>query len=605
MALGGQKPRPTPSTTCAKRASKGRSGEAIMMWKLKRRGWSPPRRDESDLLAGQRHLEQEGGARAPLGGGMGGGYSRWWALWQTMRRWLVSNSFAPAWLPDRWRTPLVGYVVAVMLQGVFVTVTLLLLQVFPTFAFSGVLEVVVVAIVALNWGAGPSLVATLVGALLLELVILPPAFTLGPNDVQQVAEVLLFVFAGVMISVVASQSQRARRNAEQLTISLAVEHAHLNAIIEAIPDAVALYNRQGTLVRLNQAGQQLARSRSGDDAAPQGESLEPLPISAGGPFLPPGFPLERVLVGETLVAFEVQLADAWGQERYVSVSAAPLRDQHGQVGGAVSILRDITALRQNEQALREATRQMSDFLALASHELRTPLTGLLGHLQLTQRRLGRLAASLVGWTAGQARDETERLTLMEESLRRAEQQARLMNRLVGDLLDASRIQMDRLALRPGVCDLAAIVQEAVEEQRQAWPNRLIALKLPNEAQVPLLADADRIGQVVTNYLTNALKYSPEDRPVEVCLQVESSQARVLVRDHGPGVPAAEQEHIWERFHRAPGIEVQSGSGVGLGLGLHISRVIIEQHQGQVGVESEPGEGATFWFTLPLTKGAGG
>jgi signal transduction histidine kinase len=113
-----------------------------------------------------------------------------------------------------------------------------------------------------------------------------------------------------------------------------------------------------------------------------------------------------------------------------------------------------------------------------------------------------------------------------------------------------------------------------------------------------VVDAGRIEQVVTNYLTNALKYSPVDRPVEVGIEVETEHVRVWVRDYGEGVPLAEQEYIWERFHRAQGVEVQSGTGVGLGLGLYISRMIIERHQGQVGVQSTPGQGATFWFTLP-------
>ena len=117
--------------------------------------------------------------------------------------------------------------------------------------------------------------------------------------------------------------------------------------------------------------------------------------------------------------------------------------------------------------------------------------------------------------------------------------------------------------------------------------------------MPVLADAQRIGQVVTNYLTNALKYSAVDRPVAVGLQVEDQQACVWVRDEGPGLSPGEQERIWGRFHQAQGIVVQSGSGVGLGLGLHISQTIIEQHQGQVGVQSTPGQGSTFWFTLPL------
>ena len=114
-----------------------------------------------------------------------------------------------------------------------------------------------------------------------------------------------------------------------------------------------------------------------------------------------------------------------------------------------------------------------------------------------------------------------------------------------------------------------------------------------------MVDADRLGQVVTNYLTNALKYSPTYCPVTVGLDVDARQARVWVRDEGPGLPPEEQEAIWERFHRVKGIEVQSGSGIGLGLGLYICRTIIERHQGQVGVESEPGQGSTFWFTVPL------
>jgi signal transduction histidine kinase len=109
--------------------------------------------------------------------------------------------------------------------------------------------------------------------------------------------------------------------------------------------------------------------------------------------------------------------------------------------------------------------------------------------------------------------------------------------------------------------------------------------------------------VLTNYLTNALKYSLEECPVDVMLEVVgSSIARVSVRDQGPGIPAEEQAHIWEIFHRVPGVEVLTGSGVGLGLGLYISRTIIERHGGQVGVESTVGLGSTFWFTLPLAPG---
>jgi signal transduction histidine kinase len=113
------------------------------------------------------------------------------------------------------------------------------------------------------------------------------------------------------------------------------------------------------------------------------------------------------------------------------------------------------------------------------------------------------------------------------------------------------------------------------------------------------ADADRLRQVVLNYLTNALKYTLEACPIEVGIERKADQVEVWVHDHGPGLTPAQQEHLWERFYRAPGVEVRSGSGIGLGLGLHICKSIIEQHHGQVGVQSTSREGSTFWFTVPL------
>jgi len=152
------------------------------------------------------------------------------------------------------------------------------------------------------------------------------------------------------------------------------------------------------------------------------------------------------------------------------------------------------------------------------------------------------------------------------------------------------------------CDLLTIARDAVQEQQSAWPERALTLDLPPRATLPLVADADRIGQVITNYLTNALKYSTEDQPVVVRITARNGSARVAVRDRGPGLSPEQQTHLWERFYRVPGIELQSGSGVGLGLGLHICKTIVERHGGHVGVESAPGAGSAFWFTLPLAGG---
>jgi len=229
--------------------------------------------------------------------------------------------------------------------------------------------------------------------------------------------------------------------------------------------------------------------------------------------------------------------------------------------------------------------------------LRTPLTAISGNIQLAMRQVKKS----IGEDGTYAVDLASKLELVQTLLDRAERQVRLQNRLVGDLLDISRIQANKIALKPEPCDLVAIVREAVQDQSLLVPARSIRLHVPAEATAPVVADADRIGQVVTNYLTNALKYSSADRPVEVFLAVDGQMARVSVQDEGPGLSPAEQQAIWERFYQVERIKVQSGSGTGLGLGLHICQTIIEQHQGQVGVQSLPGEGSTFWFTLPLAR----
>ena len=105
-----------------------------------------------------------------------------------------------------------------------------------------------------------------------------------------------------------------------------------------------------------------------------------------------------------------------------------------------------------------------------------------------------------------------------------------------------------------------------------------------------------------NLLTNALKYSPSDQPVTVRVRRAGETARVEIGDHGPGLSAEQQAHLFERFFRVPGIEQQSGSGVGLGLGLYICKTIVERHGGAMGVESDIGKGSIFWFSLPLDRG---
>ena len=263
---------------------------------------------------------------------------------------------------------------------------------------------------------------------------------------------------------------------------------------------------------------------------------------------------------------------------------------------------EIARLRQQVAAralaLDSANQEMSISLSLVGHELRTPLTSIRGQAQLLQRRLRQLAVPPIDSERSRAGDIGV-CTPLEEGLERIEAQTRRMDRLVEDLLEATRVQTKSLDLRQEPYELGSLVEEAVAEQQRAWPERRLHLQMTTSDAVWVEIDGERIRQVLTNYLTNALKYAPPTRPVEIVLRQTGPLARVEVCDEGPGIPLQEQPRIWERFHRVPGMEAQSGSGGGLGLGLYLCKALIEGQGGQVGVESIPGQGSTFWFTLPL------
>ncbi|MGH2502836.1 MAG: sensor histidine kinase [Ktedonobacterales bacterium] len=244
---------------------------------------------------------------------------------------------------------------------------------------------------------------------------------------------------------------------------------------------------------------------------------------------------------------------------------------------------------------------MNEFLGIAAHELRTPITVIKANLQMLVRR-----AVIVNERAS----ATERITVEPlwltrhaELLARTEKSLTRLTRLVDDLLDVSRVRAGKLEMRIEPAELAEIAGDAVDEQRMAAPDREITLDLPVGQPTTICGDAERVEQVITNYLTNALKYSVATRPVRVQLWRDGAMLYVGVTDEGPGIPPEHQEQVWGLFQRAPGIEVVSGSGIGLGLGLHLCKTLIERQGGHVGVASAPGQGSTFWLSLPLCDAA--
>ena len=230
---------------------------------------------------------------------------------------------------------------------------------------------------------------------------------------------------------------------------------------------------------------------------------------------------------------------------------------------------------------RKALERMKDeFISMVGHELRTPLTSMRTALSL-------LASGRVGASPEKARqmltialDETDRLT-----------------RLVNDMLDLQRLELGRFRLHLQGCDAAHLVHQAADALQPVAEKAGLRLEVSAEP-VPLRADPDRIVQVLTNLLTNAVKFSPVGTTVHVSSERRDADALFRVADQGPGISAGQQAGIFERFHQA---DAGARARGGMGLGLHICRGIVQQHGGCIGVESAPGRGSTFWFTLPVRK----
>ncbi len=232
---------------------------------------------------------------------------------------------------------------------------------------------------------------------------------------------------------------------------------------------------------------------------------------------------------------------------------------------------------------KELERRKDEFISMASHELKTPVTSLKGFLTLLQRRL---------------------TTLGEEKglhyLARMDAQVHRLTRLINDMLDLSKMQTGQLVYREERFDVDALVQEIVENVQETTQTHHLLLE--GRAQTEMFGDRDRIGQVLINLLNNAIKYSSQADTVLVHVAQGQNQLHMSVQDFGIGIAREYQHKIFERFYQVT--DPEEGTYPGLGMGLYISCQIVRRHGGQLWVESEKGEGATFHVTLPLFTLAG-
>jgi signal transduction histidine kinase len=240
-------------------------------------------------------------------------------------------------------------------------------------------------------------------------------------------------------------------------------------------------------------------------------------------------------------------------------------------------------LEQVNRELEQANELKDRFLSMASHELRTPITSIRGQAQIILRRLSRQA------------ELPEGLASIQTALQKIDEQTHRLSSLVDDLTDLSSIRAGKLELRLGDCNLVDICQHVVGDQRLI-SGRAIELEFPAEA-VMLRADCNRLSQVILNLVSNAIKYSPEDRPVEVGISSHDDVAVVRICDAGPGIPKDQQDRIFEMFYRDPRAEESSQNG--LGIGLAICKDIVERHGGRIWCDSLVDNGSTFIVELPL------
>jgi PAS domain S-box-containing protein len=301
-----------------------------------------------------------------------------------------------------------------------------------------------------------------------------------------------------------------------------------------------------------------------------------------------------------------------GSLRFMESTATPELDQDGELTGWRGTDRDVTHRIQAEadrerlligeqearaiaeaaqrdlaaqnERLRELDRLKDEFIALVSHELRTPLTSIRGYTEL-----------LLDGEAGDLTDD------QRQFLGVVERNSHRLLHLVGDLLFLAQVEAGKLVLEVGAVDLAAIASESVETARPQAEAKQITLTLA-AGPVPLIAgDRARIAQLLDNLVSNAIKFTPEKGRVDVRVLSLRNQAVLEVRDSGMGIPAEEQEFLFDRFFRTSTATEQAIQGTGLGLA--ISKAIVEAHAGRITLASEEGSGTTFRVALPLERQA--
>ncbi|WP_052664697.1 sensor histidine kinase [Nitriliruptor alkaliphilus] len=371
-------------------------------------------------------------------------------------------------------------------------------------------------------------------------------------------------------------AQRASIRAATSLASQRTEHARLVRVVDGASDGIILLDAEGLVQVWNPAMSRMTgRPSSRAVGRPVSRVLTddvregPAPVTGR-------WTLAEARPSAPVIEQEARLTDPDGVRRDVRESHGFTFDDRGRCTGVVVVVRDVS--RQ-----RELERLRSDFVARVSHELRTPLTPIRGFASVLLRRWELLDASQ-----------------RDEALTRIVERTDHLHGLVEDLLLVTRLDQDDVEelVHAGPADLAALTRVAVDGLLVDHPGRTVTIAIADH--VPLAhADADRARQILDAVLDNAARYTDPDTPIEVEVDGAGDDVRVRIVDHGPGIPPAEREAVFERFHRLEDPLTMRTSGVGVG--LFLGRRLAEAMHGSLELEATPpGDGAAFVLRLPAT-----
>ena len=369
----------------------------------------------------------------------------------------------------------------------------------------------------------------------------------------------------------AAQAAIAAHNA-RLYQQTTQERRRLDAILESSVDGILIMNAAHHIQRFNRALMKLTGWNAADAIGQQHDDVIRWARREPGPDLAQaeagGWPL---MTNPAPLYVEGDLMRKGGGHVPASVTYAPLVDREGRLVNIIVNVRDITKLR-------EAEELKSTFISVISHELRTPVALIKGYAETLNREDAR-------WDKATVQDSLN--VIIEESDRLTE--------LIENLLDASRLQAGALKLTLVETPLDRLAAQLVERFKTQTDRHTFAIDFSPDFPM-VMGDEARLTQVLSNLLSNAIKYSPNGGTITVRGTVGPHAITVSVADEGPGIARADLPHIFDRFYRANSDLTKRAKGTGLG--LYLAKAVVEAHGGQIWVESTPGQGTVFSFTIP-------